>query len=150
MAFKNVSWKTGDLIDVTRLNQYMENNTYLYDMVSSAVLVNDSRDKWVDVYSANFRLKIDGNYSGTPLIADQTDNVATEYSSMNINITSLSAGTHTVIEGQGTDESVSHTFYKHPVMCYLSYWVTLMNDVNDGTKTFGRRNFTMLGSRDQL
>lgn len=150
MGFKNVTWATGDLIDVTRLNQYAENDGYLYDIISSAVLVNDPRVKWVDEYSANFRLKIDGAYAGWPIIADQTDNVATEYSNMNINITSLSAGTHTVVEGQGTDEAVSHAFYKHPAMNYLSFWVTLTNTVSDDNKTFGRRNFTMLGSRDQL
>lgn len=150
MGFKSITWKVGDLIDVTRLNQYVENDDYLFDILSVAQLVNNSSDKWVDAFSPHFRLKIDGNYSGTPVIADLTANQFAEYRVSNISIQSLSAGTHTVTETQGTDESVSHTFYKHPEMNYLTFWVELGNSTPDDTPTYGRRNFMLIGSRDQI
>ena len=125
MSFRNISWKTGDWIDVTRMNQFVENTDFIVACFDNIMIHNNhNRVNAFGVSTEQFYLKIDGIQAGPTITGTTENNVWAEYSNMNIDISSLSAGTHSIVPHQGTDQTAI-TYYKSQATSYISYWVTI-------------------------
>lgn len=142
MAFKRIAWYTGDLVDVTRLNQYYFNDQYVSDMFSKQIIISDPTYREVSVGSDLnvFYIKFDGTQLGG-VASGSTSGTYYRTSCVigNLDITSKTDGSHTITPFQGSNQTPL-TFIKTSGMNYLTVWV----DITKWDGRYGRMNYTLL------
>ena len=147
MSWGVINWNSGDMIDVTRMNQYVANTEYITSLFSRLVIRNEPYKTDATAPNSNyFYIKIDGSQSGATLVnTDLSTNSASACSIYNMDIRNLSLSSHTIVPWQGSNLS-GFNFVRTEEMNYLSYWVTLYKNGS----TFGRYNFSVVTSNELI
>ncbi len=152
MSFRNISWKTGDWVDVTRMNQHMANDQYLSDLFSKLIIYRDSK-LYTETIGPNLNqvyLTLNGVQFGsvTSVSTDpeyQYYNVETMISNIPMDI--LPDGIeYDIAIVQGNNSNYLTSFIKSPAMDYM----TLFLNITRWDGTWGRMNLMIMTTLEQL